>query len=196
MKFLMPFGLIIVSALSTFAQEATSPVGRWKTIDDETKAVKSIVEIREVDGALEGTVLQLFRKPEEDQNPKCDQCQGEQKDQPIIGLKILKGMKKSDDVWSGGEILDPKKGKTYSCKMEMIENGKKLKVRGFIGFSLLGRTQVWEREIEAPAEVKASTVKPAAEEAATEAPKNADDGNTQPASPKASAKKKAEKKKN
>ncbi|MEQ1723318.1 MAG: DUF2147 domain-containing protein, partial [Pseudobdellovibrio sp.] len=116
-------------------------------IDDETKKPKSIVEIFEQDGVLYGKIEKLFRGPDEDQNPKCDKCSGDKKDQLIIGMQILNGLKKDNDTkWSGGEILDPNNGKTYSCKVELIEDGKKLKLRGFIGFSLLGRTQVWERE--------------------------------------------------
>lgn len=126
---------------------ANTVVGTWKTIDDETGAPKSLVEITESNGEFKGKIVKLFRKPEEDQNPKCDKCDGVKKDQPLIGLEILWGLKKdSDTKWSGGEIMDPKKGKTYSCKMEVIDEGKKLKVRGFLGFSLLGRTQTWEKE--------------------------------------------------
>tara|TARA_B110001454_G_C12723308_1_gene436516 strand:+ start:58056 stop:58517 length:462 start_codon:yes stop_codon:yes gene_type:complete len=135
-------------ASAAFANSATA-VGTWKTIDDETGNVKSLVEITEADGQLTGKVVKLFRKPEEDQDPKCDKCSGDKKDKPIMGLQILWGLKKDgDNKWSGGEIMDPKKGKTYSCKMELSEDGKKLKVRGFLGISLLGRTQTWERQEE------------------------------------------------
>lgn len=144
MKTLLLLGSIIFG-LNAFSQ--TSPVGRWKSIDDETKQPKSIIEIFEKDGLLYGKIERLFRKADEDQNPKCDKCSGSQKDQLIIGMQILNSLKKDSDVkWSGGEILDPNNGKTYSCKVTLIEDGKKLEVRGFIGFSLLGRTQVWDRE--------------------------------------------------
>lgn len=130
----------------TPAPASASAVGRWKTIDDETKQAKSIVEIAEADGKLTGKVVQLFRKADEDQNPKCEKCTGDKKDQPILGMQILKDLKKDGDtLWTGGEIMDPQNGKTYSCKVELIDGGQKLKVRGFIGFSLLGRTQIWER---------------------------------------------------
>lgn len=131
------------------AAPANAAVGRWKTIDDETKEAKSIVVITEVDGKLVGTIEKLFRKEGEDQNPKCEKCSGDKKDQPIIGMQILQGLKKdkgSETKWSGGEILDPKNGKTYSCKLEVVDGGKKLDVRGFVGFSLIGRTQTWVRE--------------------------------------------------
>jgi uncharacterized protein (DUF2147 family) len=132
--------------LSQFAVAQNSIVGQWKTIDDETHKPKSIIEIFEKDGVYNGKIVKLFREPTEDQNPKCDKCSGDKKDQLILGMQNLNGLKKDSDTrWSGGEILDPKNGKTYSCKAELIEDGKKLKMRGFIGISLLGRTQVWER---------------------------------------------------
>lgn len=141
--------MLALSFMASAALAMPSAVGTWKTIDDETGAVKSLVEIYEMDGQLTGKIVKLFRKPEEDQDPKCDKCLGEKKDKPMIGLQILWGLKADGtDKWSGGEIMDPKKGKTYSCKMELIEAGKKLKVRGFLGFSLLGRTQTWERQEE------------------------------------------------
>ena len=150
---MMNFFTKVVLALSLVASFAlansTTAIGTWKTIDDETGNVKSLVEITEADGQLTGKVVKLFRKLDEDQDPKCDKCSGDKKDKPMMGLQILWGLKKdSDTKWSGGEIMDPKKGKTYSCKMELVEDGKKLKVRGFLGFSLLGRTQTWERQEE------------------------------------------------
>lgn len=145
--------LLAITFVASIVQAQESIVGRWKTIDDETGKPKSIVEITEKDGAIVGKIEKLFREPTEDQNPKCDKCSGDKKDQLIIGMQILSGLKKDgDNKWSGGDILDPKNGKTYSCKVEIIENGQKLKLRGFIGLSLLGRTQVWQREVEvAPA---------------------------------------------
>ena len=143
--------VLAITLMASFATQAQDSIaGRWKTIDDETGKPKSIVQITEVDGVITGKIEKLFREPTEEQNPKCDKCSGDKKDQLIIGMQILSGLKKdSDSKWSGGEILDPKNGKTYSCKVELIENGQKLKLRGFIGVSLLGRTQVWQREVEA-----------------------------------------------
>ena len=139
------FILAMTFCLHSLASDLTV-AGKWKTIDDDTGKPKSIVEVIETNGVVTGNVQSLFRTPAEDQNPKCDKCSGGKKDQLIIGMQIMKDLKKASDVkWSGGEILDPNNGKTYSCKIELIENGAKLKVRGFIGFSLLGRTQIWEK---------------------------------------------------
>lgn len=136
---------ILFCSLNLWAQN--SIVGQWKTIDDKTGKAKSVIEIYEKDGIYQGKIIKLFREPTEDQNPKCDKCSDVLKDKPILGMQNLNGLKKdSDTKWSGGEILDPNNGKTYSCKAELIEGGKKLSLRGFIGFSLIGRSQTWERE--------------------------------------------------
>jgi uncharacterized protein (DUF2147 family) len=134
----------LILPILAFAQ-IISPVGKWKTFDDETGELKSIINIWEEDGILFGTIEKIFPKPDEDPDPLCDKCPGELKDQPVIGMTIMKDLTRSGKQWKGGTILDPDNGKTYSCKIEVIEAGKKLKVRGFIGFSLLGRTQYWEK---------------------------------------------------
>jgi len=92
-----------------------------------------------------GKIESLYLEEGEDPNPLCDECIGEDKDKPVIGMIILKDLSSSGDQWKGGTILDPNNGKTYKCKIEVVEDGQKLKVRGFIGISLLGRTQYWER---------------------------------------------------
>jgi uncharacterized protein (DUF2147 family) len=136
--------LTVMLASNAFAQ-ATSPVGRWTTIDDETKKPKSVIAIWEENGKLFGKIEKLFLEPNEKQDPVCDKCEGALKNQPILGMVIMRDLKKDDDEWSGGTILDPKNGKTYKCKIAVEDGGKKLKVRGYIGMSLLGRTQHWVR---------------------------------------------------
>lgn len=127
---------------------AQSPIGIWKTIDDETNKPKSLVEIFEKDGKLHGKVIKLFRGPDEDPDPVCDKCDEDDPryNKKVIGMEILKGLEKdSDTEWEDGKILDPKNGSVYSCYIELVEPNK-LKLRGFIGVSLLGRTQYWHRE--------------------------------------------------
>ena len=133
------------SALPALAAN-DSPVGKWKTIDDETHQVKSIVEITENGGLLEGKVLQVL-KPDDpnDVHPVCKKCEGERKNKPIEGMTIMWGLKKDGDEWSGGQILDPSKGKIYKVTIKLIDGGNKLDVHGFIGFSLIGRSQEWQR---------------------------------------------------
>ncbi len=138
------FGLLFGALLN--AQASESPVGVWRTIDDKTGKEKSLVRIVEANGELRATIEKLFREPHEEPNPNCDKCPGERKNKPVLGMMIMTGLKKSGSEYDGGEILDPANGKTYRVKMWTAEGGKKLNVRGFIGVSLLGRTQVWLRE--------------------------------------------------
>ena len=133
-------------AVSAMAMAQNTPVGSWTTIDDETGKPKSVVEIYEArDGSLAGRVdeiLQSDRGP----NPVCDKCSGANKDTPVKGMVILWGIKQKGNTWEGGKILDPASGKVYSVKVTPTEGGSKLEVRGFMGFSLLGRTQTWVRQ--------------------------------------------------
>ena len=132
-------------AASAMAQDAT-PIGVWKTIDDETGKPKSLVRITESNGELRGKIEKLFREAGEDPNPKCEKCEGNLKDQPVIGMTIITGMKKDGSEYNGGHILDPNNGKVYKSKLTVVEGGKKLDVRGYIGVPMLGRTQTWIRQ--------------------------------------------------
>lgn len=126
----------------TPAEAQGTIVGKWKTLDDEEKGrVKSIVEIYEKNGKYYGKVVKLFRKPDEDPDPICDKCDDDdpRKNKKVLGMEILKDMVKDDDEWKDGEILDPKKGKVYDCKM-WLEDGN-LQVRGYLLFFF--RTQTW-----------------------------------------------------
>ena len=127
--------------------QGDTPAGLWRTIDDNTGKERSLVRIVDNTGGFEGRIEQLFnRQPDDDPNNLCRKCEGERKDKPIIGMTILWGLKQDGQQWGGGEILDPKNGKIYRAKMKLVDGGKKLEVRGFIGISLLGRSQTWARE--------------------------------------------------
>lgn len=134
---------LVASAFPAMAA-IDSPVGKWKTIDDKTHEVRSIVEITEHDGTLQGKVLEVL-KSEHGPHPKCTECDGERRNQPIEGMTIMWGLKKDSDGWSGGQILDPSKGKIYKVNLKLVDGGKKLDVHGYIGFSLIGRSQEWVR---------------------------------------------------
>lgn len=118
---------------------AADIVGEWKTIDDESGEAKSVVEIYERDGRYYGKVRDLLLKPDD---TLCEKCEGELKDQPVVGMEIITDMEKKGDEYSGGEILDPESGKVYRAKM-WLEDDDRLKVRGYVGF--LYRTQTWQR---------------------------------------------------
>jgi len=136
----------LLAGLAGGAWAQATPVGLWKTIDDETKKEKSLVRITEADGVLTGKIEKLL-DPEAKADAKCDKCSDERKDQPVVGLPIIRNVKKEKDEerWSGGDILDPNKGKVYRVRMTPTEGGKKLEVRGYFGSPIIGRTQVWQR---------------------------------------------------
>ncbi|MGQ2984726.1 DUF2147 domain-containing protein [Flavobacterium sp.] len=133
--------LLFVAIGGLFSVQA-QVTGKWKTIDDETGEPKSIVEIYEQNGKIYGKVVEILNPAKK--NAKCTKCKGADKDKPILGLVIIRGLEKDGDEWTDGDILDPNKGKLYSCTIEM--DGKdKLEVRGYMGISLLGRSQTWHR---------------------------------------------------
>jgi uncharacterized protein (DUF2147 family) len=132
----MPFVFLTI-------QQAT-PVGFWNTIDDEDHRPTAVVEIRQVGDELTGTVRALL-VPATHDDSICGKCSGEHHNQPVVGMEILRHMRRDGDEWKGGEILDPETGKTYRAQMKLEDGGKKLVVRGYIGFSLFGRSQTWIR---------------------------------------------------
>ena len=128
--------------LSYFTSSAQDVVGKWRTIDDETGKPKSIIEIYKDGDKYYGKIVKILS--DENKDGICHTCEGKYKDKNLIGLVILKDLEKDDDEYNDGEITDPKKSKTYSCYIKLVEPNK-LKVRGYIGFSIIGRTQYWER---------------------------------------------------
>ena len=122
--------------------QAQSIIGQWETYDDKTNEKKAIIEIYQVNAIYSAKIVKNFVR---DKDAICDNCEGENKNKPIIGLVIIKDIKQKDGVYEDGTILDPESGDVYKCYLELIEENK-LKVRGYIGFSLLGRTQYWLRK--------------------------------------------------
>lgn len=138
--------VFLVALLSSAAFAQGSPAGLWKTIDDETKKEKSLVRVTDTGGVFSGRIEKLLNPSEP--NPVCDKCTDERKDKPITGMTIIRNVKKNADdqeLWDGGDILDPNNGKVYHVRMKPIEEGKKLEVRGYVGAPLFGRTQTWHR---------------------------------------------------
>ncbi len=138
MAFILP--LLTVAAIAA-AQD--SPLGRWQTIDDDTGKVMSIVEISQTGNRLTGRVVEVLHSAH-GPNPRCKQCKGANKDQPVEGLTILWDLRPGGDGWEGGTILDPANGKTYKSKIQLLEGGRKLGVSGCVAF--ICREQVWTRE--------------------------------------------------
>ena len=147
MRTLIKLSLIaaVLAAPLAWADDS-SPVGLWKTIDDSSGKPTALIRITDNGGQLQGKIEKLFREPGEDQNPKCVACTDVRKNQPILGMTIVSGLKKQGDDYDGGEILDPKNGKVYKSKVTLRDGGKKLDVRGYIGMPMFGRSQVWLRQ--------------------------------------------------
>jgi len=143
MKKILFMVLLVFFWTVTSALAAGSPVGKWKTIDDETKQAKSVVEIYEQGGALYGKIIELIGEKDGGKDKLCTKCTGAEANKPIVGLVIIKGLKVAGNEYSGGTIMDPNNGKVYKCKIEVTDGGAKLKVRGYIGVSLAGRNQFW-----------------------------------------------------
>jgi uncharacterized protein (DUF2147 family) len=139
--------LAVVLCLSALglraADSAATPAGRWRTFDDRTGKAKAIVLLYEDNGLLFGRVETLV---DPDAVKICDKCGDERKGQPVTGMVVIRRMKKDGDEYTGGDILDPKNGSVYRCKMRLIDQGRKLSVRGYLGLSLFGRSQTWVRD--------------------------------------------------
>jgi len=143
-KALLITALLVLTG-SAFAQ--AGPAGLWKTIDDTTKKERSLIRISEAGGVFSG---KIEKRLDADAKPTdvCDQCTDERKNQPILGLTLIRNVRQSADdqgLWDGGDVVDPDNGKIYKVRMKPIDGGKKLEVRGYVGMPMLGRTQTWIR---------------------------------------------------
>src|SRR5207253_2770101 len=112
------------AALLSSAQTSSrpAPVGRWRTVDDATNRVNSVVVIWEENGKLNGKIEKLIEPDPQYPDPRCVRCEGDMRDRPVIGLRILWDLRKCGDQWSGGKVLDPNNGKTYRCFIA-VEDG-------------------------------------------------------------------------
>ena len=143
MRTTLTLAALVLAAGPTLAQ--MSPVGLWKTIDDETKKEKSLVRIVDNGGLVTGKI-EKFLDPEAKPDSVCDKCADDRKGKPILGMTILRNLKQGDEdksVWEGGDILDPNNGKVYRARLKPVEGGKQLQLRGYLG--PFYRTQTWIR---------------------------------------------------
>jgi uncharacterized protein (DUF2147 family) len=123
---------------------ASSPAGLWQTISDVDGKPAAYIRIRETNGEFSGTIEDIIDPVK--RGKTCEKCNGPRHDQPVLGMTVLTGIHRDGDHFGGGEIVDPDNGNVYSCKLTLIDGGKRLNVRGFLGFSLFGRTQTWVRQ--------------------------------------------------
>ena len=133
---------LLTCAVSTAAAADPTPVGLWTTIDDRSGKVRSEVRIYERDGALHGRIEKIILPGKHE---RCVACTDERRDQPALGLVIIRNMKSDGDAWTGGDVLDPENGKVYTATLRLEDGGKVLKLRGYVGVPMFGRTQTWTR---------------------------------------------------
>jgi len=139
MKKQLTLFLILLYSITSFSQTI---FGKWNSFDEETNKIESIIEVYEKDGKAYAKIISITDPEKRDAT--CIKCKGQRKDVPILGMDILTGLKKDGNEWSGGKILDPKNGKTYKCYIKLKDKNT-LKLRGYIGISLFGRTAIWKR---------------------------------------------------
>ena len=121
--------------------------GLWQQVDDASGRTQALVRIDRVEAGLYRGIVEKYIPAEgEDPNPKCEQCRDRRRNQPVIGMQIIEGLKRvGENVYEQGTILDPDEGTVYRLKIEVMEKGTKLEVRGYVGISLFGRSQTWPR---------------------------------------------------
>jgi uncharacterized protein (DUF2147 family) len=133
--------LSLLLVLGFHLLSAQSPIGLWENVDDSTGELQSYIQIYESNGKLHGKVLELTPGA---YVTHCNACDGQDKGASLVGMHILKDLEPQGDSWDYGTILDPKKGKHYKCKISLEDNNT-LKVRGYIGRPLFGKTFKWVR---------------------------------------------------
>lgn len=145
---------LLIASITSLILAANSPLARsgelaglWQEYDDQTGKVEALIRIeRAADDTYEGKIEKLI--PETPANPGklCTACKGGLHDKPLLGLRILSGMKRKDDLnFEGGEIVDPDDGKVYKCLIRLSEDGDTIKVTGYIGFTWLAQSETWRR---------------------------------------------------
>lgn len=135
---------IFLTAVCRQSAADPSPTGRWRAVDDKTGQPRGIVRVYEEHGALFGKIEATLKPSEAKEN--CNLCTDERKGRPIIGLVVLRWLRKEGDEYGGGDILDPDTGRVYRCKLRVLDQGKRLLVRGYLVVPMLGRSQIWIRE--------------------------------------------------
>jgi uncharacterized protein (DUF2147 family) len=168
-------GALVLFGAAGLPLEAAEPsaVGLWEQVDEKTGQAESWFKITERDGVYQGNIVKIYFKPGEDENWTCDKCEGDERGKPVLGLALIKGMRRNGLAYEKGTIMDPRDGAVYRALMNLSPDGQKLEVRGFLGISLFGRSQVWNR---LPDSALGPPPRPAAKGAA---PKGASKGTAQ-----------------
>jgi uncharacterized protein (DUF2147 family) len=146
-KLIFVFGAVVLFAGASVPVRAQEPsaVGLWEQVDEKTGRAESWFKIMERNGVYEGAIVKIFPKPGDDENWVCDKCEGAEKGRPVLGLTLIKGMRRSGFGYRDGTIMDPRDGSVYRALMTLSPDGQHLEVRGYLGISLFGRSQTWNR---------------------------------------------------
>lgn len=136
------FFILLVSVCYTLSAEGQTIFGKWKSIDTKTGKTEAIIEVFKEENKAYAKIIEILNPADKDKI--CIYCKGKNKNKPILGMVILDGLKKNGDEWSGGKIIDPKNGNIYKCYIK-LKDASTLKLRGYIGISLFGRTEYWKR---------------------------------------------------
>ena len=139
-------GAVLLGAPLAPARAAEpSAVGMWEQVDENSGKAESWFRIIEHNGVYEGTIIKIFFKPGESEDFRCEKCEGAERGAPVLGMKLIKGMHRHGNSYEDGTITDPRDGSVYHALMRLSADGRKLEVRGYLGISLFGRSQVWNR---------------------------------------------------
>ena len=133
---------LLIALIITYSGYSQSIFGKWNSFNEDTNEIESVIEVYKKDNKAYAKIVEITDPERKDAT--CIKCKGKRKNQKILGMDILTGLKKDDDEWSGGKILDPKNGKEYKCYIK-LKDPNTLKLRGYIGISLIGRTAIWKR---------------------------------------------------
>ena len=144
---LIVMGVVVLIGAAGLPLRAAEPTaaGLWEQVDENSGKAESWFKIIERNSVFEGTLVKIFFKPGEDENWVCSKCEGAEKGAPVLGLTLIKGMQRNGTSYENGTIMDPRDGSVYRALMQLSPDGRKLEVRGYLGISLFGRSQVWNR---------------------------------------------------